>query len=202
VALDAGNLAPVAEALRKELPDVQIVVCADDDWKTEGNPGLTKAKEAAAAVGGIVAVPVFGEGRVDKWTDFHDLANAQGLPAVKAIIDVAIQAFSFPDGTDGTSSASKASGGSVTKNPDGTAETRVDIDGSVTKVECTGKKRRWAMELGVNADLFHDDRRTCEQCANLAGQRCQAAVRGELAGGADLPTKPRATSMAWGHTEK
>ncbi|MCL2644390.1 MAG: toprim domain-containing protein [Betaproteobacteria bacterium] len=63
VAFDCGNLKPVAEALRAKLPDVQIVICADDDNATEGNPGITKAKEAAAAIGGVVAVPDFGEAR-------------------------------------------------------------------------------------------------------------------------------------------
>lgn len=30
------------------------------------------------------------------------------------------------------------------------------------------------------ADPFPDDRRTCNQCANLVAQRCQAAKRGEI----------------------
>jgi putative DNA primase/helicase len=51
VAFDAGNLLPVAQALRAKFPDIRLVLCADDDWRTDGNPGLTKAQEAAAAVG-------------------------------------------------------------------------------------------------------------------------------------------------------
>jgi putative DNA primase/helicase len=59
VAFDAGNLLPVAKALRAKLPDVKIILCADDDSCTEGNPGLTKATEAARAVDGLLAVPDF-----------------------------------------------------------------------------------------------------------------------------------------------
>ncbi len=35
------------------------------------------------------------------------------------------------------------------------------------------------------SDLFPDDRRTCEQCANLAGLRCLAAWRGEIVANRD-----------------
>ena len=54
VAFDAGNLRPVAEEIRRKFPRIGIVLCADNDINTPGNPGLTKAREAAAAVGGLV----------------------------------------------------------------------------------------------------------------------------------------------------
>ena len=38
---------------------------------------------------------------------------------------------------------------------------------------------RAAMEL-PKPDAFPDDRRTCDQCANLIARRCQAAKRGEI----------------------
>jgi putative DNA primase/helicase len=56
VAFDAGNLKPVAEAIRKKLPDVVIIMCADNDINRPGNPGLTCACDAAAAVDGFIAV--------------------------------------------------------------------------------------------------------------------------------------------------
>jgi len=59
VALDAGNLVSVATQLKTKLKNKQFVVCADDDVNTKGNPGITKANEAAAAIGGLVAVPNF-----------------------------------------------------------------------------------------------------------------------------------------------
>lgn len=59
VAFDAGNLLPVAQAFRSRWPDARLVFCADNDAETEGNPGVTKAKTAAAELGGVVAVPDF-----------------------------------------------------------------------------------------------------------------------------------------------
>jgi putative DNA primase/helicase len=59
--LDCGNMLPVARALRARHPKAKIVVCADDDADTPGNPGLSHATEAARAVGGLVAVPRFGK---------------------------------------------------------------------------------------------------------------------------------------------
>jgi putative DNA primase/helicase len=56
-AFSAGNLRPVAEALRRKFPALPIVVCADDDTLTAGNPGRTAALDAARAVGGLVALP-------------------------------------------------------------------------------------------------------------------------------------------------
>lgn len=58
-AFNCGNLQAVARALRGKFPHARIVVCADNDQGTPGNPGLTKATEAARAVGGFVAVPRF-----------------------------------------------------------------------------------------------------------------------------------------------
>ena len=89
VAFDAGNLLPVAQALRVKLPDTRLVICADDDYQTANNPGLTSATEAAQAVDGVVAVPVFAD-RPDGATDFNDLHQTQGLDAVMLCIDVAI----------------------------------------------------------------------------------------------------------------
>lgn len=57
VAFDAGNLLTVAQAIRAKFPHIEITLCADNDAETPGNPGLTKAREAAAAVGALLAVP-------------------------------------------------------------------------------------------------------------------------------------------------
>ncbi len=86
VAFNAGNLLPVAVALRKKFADLRLVVCADDDYRTEGNPGLTKATEAARAVGGLLAVPEFGADRPADATDFNDLAQYAGLEAIARAI--------------------------------------------------------------------------------------------------------------------
>jgi len=59
VAFDAGNLAPVARELRRRYPTARVLVCADDDCATKGNPGIDAGGAAALAVGGAVASPVF-----------------------------------------------------------------------------------------------------------------------------------------------
>lgn len=88
VAFDAGNLMPVAEAMRERFAGRPIILCADDDWKTEinGKPfntGVEKARNAADVVGGQVVAPLFDTDRQDKWTDFNDLHCAEGLDAVR-----------------------------------------------------------------------------------------------------------------------
>jgi putative DNA primase/helicase len=72
VAFDAGNLTAVARAVRKLHPQARIIIMADNDRRTPGNPGLTKAREAALAVGGLVSVPQFPEGSTGTdWNDWH-----------------------------------------------------------------------------------------------------------------------------------
>lgn len=78
-----GNLLPVAEAVRRRLPDAVLLLCADDDAGTRGNPGMSKARAAAEAVRGIVVAPDFGAERPDGATDFNDLHCARGLQEVR-----------------------------------------------------------------------------------------------------------------------
>lgn len=78
VAFDCGNLLPVCEELRRRVGKTRIVVCADNDYATVGNPGLTHATEAAAAVRGRLAMP---EGIAG--TDFNDLMDERGIDVVK-----------------------------------------------------------------------------------------------------------------------
>lgn len=66
VAFDAGNLQAVALVLRERFPEIKISLCADNDETIPGNPGLTKAREAAAAIGALLAIPPCGG-------DFNDL---------------------------------------------------------------------------------------------------------------------------------
>jgi putative DNA primase/helicase len=82
VAFHAGNLEPVAKALRQAHPGAEVVVCADDDRHTEGNPGVTHARAAAAAVGGSIVVPRFQRSEVGG-TDFNDMARLEGLATVR-----------------------------------------------------------------------------------------------------------------------
>src|SRR5699024_5370404 len=81
VAFNAGNLKPVAEALRAKYPALEIVIAADNDLRDDGTPniGVEKAEEAAKAVRGRVVVPELG-GRP---CDFNDIPTARGLDAVR-----------------------------------------------------------------------------------------------------------------------
>jgi putative DNA primase/helicase len=98
VAFNAGNLLDVTTALRGKYPDLKIILAADDDCKTVGNPGMTNATAAAQAVGGYLATPeFFGYDRGDKDTDFNDLHKLAGLAAVKACIDRAALAGATVD---------------------------------------------------------------------------------------------------------
>jgi putative DNA primase/helicase len=59
VAFDAGNLQPVAEVVRRKYQSARIIIAADNDAATKGNPGLTQAHAAAAAVNGMVVFPTW-----------------------------------------------------------------------------------------------------------------------------------------------
>tara|TARA_R110001592_G_scaffold254940_1_gene518473 strand:- start:5154 stop:7649 length:2496 start_codon:yes stop_codon:yes gene_type:complete len=81
-AMNAGNLRNVCVELRNTLPEaVAIIVAADDDRQTEGNPGLTKALEARDTIGAEVIRPEFPCADCD-CTDFNDVAacKRQGKP--------------------------------------------------------------------------------------------------------------------------
>jgi len=85
-AFDAGNLRPVAEAIKAKFPAVTLILCGDDDYRTDGNPGRTKANEAARSVGGLVVLPDFGADRPEGAKDFNDLAAHRGRDAVERAI--------------------------------------------------------------------------------------------------------------------
>lgn len=72
-AMNAGNLKPVAIALRDKYPDADIVIAGDDDRLTEGNPGRTAAIAAALAVGAQVTFPEWPEEAPLALSDFNDL---------------------------------------------------------------------------------------------------------------------------------
>jgi putative DNA primase/helicase len=70
VAFGAGNLEPVALAIRQRLGKARIVITGD-----VGPVGQEKANEAAAAVGGFVSFPKFTPEQIAGGaTDFNDLA--------------------------------------------------------------------------------------------------------------------------------
>ena len=96
-AFSAGNLAPVALALRRKFPALAIILAADDDHATEGNPGRTAAHAAALAVGALVVVPQFPADRPRKATDFNDLFALAGAGAVRACFAEVLEGLPHDD---------------------------------------------------------------------------------------------------------
>ena len=112
VGFHASNLAAVARAIRDRHAQAGIVVCDDDDRDRPGNPGLSHGRQAALAVGGLVAIPDFGPDRPAGASDFNDLHRHRGLSAVLT----AVRAAGAP--CVGTTGAEDRAGCSATDWPD------------------------------------------------------------------------------------
>jgi putative DNA primase/helicase len=98
VAFNAGNLLPVAEALRVKYPDARFIFAADNDqWTNQNgtphNPGLEKARAAAKATDGQVIYPTVDARHPARPTDFNDIHKLEGLDAVRA-------AFNAPEAVE------------------------------------------------------------------------------------------------------
>lgn len=90
VCIDAGNLRNVARILRERTPDAIIIIAADNDTETPGNPGLTAARRCAEESGCLVAFPPDGG-------DFNDLAvMGDGPEAVAAVIGAVLAPAPVP----------------------------------------------------------------------------------------------------------
>lgn len=127
VAFDAGNLKPVAQAMKLAYPDKRVVFAADaDQWTIPrvsdrpedyrdmagndprwpdlratgvcANAGADKAAQAAVSIGGAVVVaPPFPPDDPAKRTDWWDYWRAYGDEAVRECFDTAINAPPPPE---------------------------------------------------------------------------------------------------------
>lgn len=95
MAFNSGNLMAVAKATRKAFPNARIILAADDDYRNTTNTGITSATAAANAVGGVMVVPQFGDGRGEKDTDFNDLHQKEGIETVLHQIDSAMDSVAI-----------------------------------------------------------------------------------------------------------
>lgn len=94
VAFDAGSLMPVVAALAKKDRTSKILICADDDYLTPGNPGCEAARLAATAHGAAWCKPEFATERSTTKkgaTDFNDLQALEGQQAVKIQIEATLR---------------------------------------------------------------------------------------------------------------
>lgn len=86
VAFTSGNLQAALDGIRGAGVGCGIIIAADNDRNTDGNPGVTAAKKACSAHTGVqVIVPRFDEGQ---GTDFNDLFAAEGSDEVLRQIGV------------------------------------------------------------------------------------------------------------------
>ena len=89
VAFDAGNLLPVAQRIKSNLPDGwRLIIAGDNDAFKPTNTGKDKATACAVAVNARVVIPDFtGCESANEPTDFNDLHTLAGLDAVRLQID-------------------------------------------------------------------------------------------------------------------
>jgi phage/plasmid primase-like uncharacterized protein len=94
-AFDAGNLEPVAVALREKFPNAPIAILADNDHSLSVNVGVEKAKLAAKAVKGQIIVPSFSkQDKSLEMTDFNDIHCIHGLAQVMRQLDLSVERIS------------------------------------------------------------------------------------------------------------
>ena len=96
MAIDAGNLPEVAQAIHHNYPKKAILICGDDDRTNQINKGREKALEAAKLVGGQAVFPIFPPDKTGKaYTDFNDLAQCGtfGRQSVEIQIQKALDAL-------------------------------------------------------------------------------------------------------------
>lgn len=74
-AMNASNLLDVGRYLRCEFPHKELIIAADDDRKTEGNPGRKAAMEALRELNCKVVFPQFPDDAPMGLSDFNDLQN-------------------------------------------------------------------------------------------------------------------------------
>lgn len=124
VAFDAGNLAPVAIALHGRYKTANLLICADDDVFSDGNPGVTCASAAAMEVGGAFVVPTFADEPArkaefdttgSKLTDFNDLHALEGLHVVRVQVEARLTALNWRPAAK--RAATPQGGGVAAKDP-------------------------------------------------------------------------------------
>lgn len=111
MALDSGNLPPVARILRARYPNSPMLFLADDDYLPKKNgddnfAGEKKARQAVQEVGNAALVlPSFTVARrasdedesLPKLTDFNDLHVVEGIDVVREQIRTAIDGLLSPE---------------------------------------------------------------------------------------------------------
>lgn len=146
-AMDAGNLPAVTTIARHHHPEARILLCGDNDEGTEGNPGMTKAEQAAIAAGGLVASPpVAGD-----WNDYH---QANGLTKTQE----AIMSASITPTTNQPQDASQKEQGAkvIPLHPEPVVGTSADGQGLPEGFEIRGDRLCALMMVGRGEDAHQE----------------------------------------------
>lgn len=118
-AIDAGNLLPVAEVMRRKYPEAKITIAADNDYHDDQpNTGKEAAEKAALSVAGWVSLPPTGY-KAD-WNDYH---QQHGLEAAAAAFhDSTYQ----PQGESVTVQLTAIGGGKITATDSDPLKPRIE----------------------------------------------------------------------------
>ncbi len=82
VCFNAQNIYEFCAYIKEKVSGVEVIIAADDDHKTDGNPGITKGKNAADSFGFSIVIPDF-KGSTERGTDFNDVHCLMGIDALK-----------------------------------------------------------------------------------------------------------------------
>ncbi|HBR1853915.1 TPA: toprim domain-containing protein [Klebsiella quasipneumoniae subsp. quasipneumoniae] len=143
-AIDAGNLLPVAEVMRRKYPQAQIIIAADNDHQQGGpesggtNTGKDAAEKAALSVAGWVSLPP-----TDNKTDWNDYHQQHGLETATAAFN---DSMYQPKGEDVKPQLQAIEGGKKRRSAEA---------GDISQMAASQKAKllssRWEM-LAVNPD--------------------------------------------------
>ena len=174
------------------------------DVAVDGNPGLTKATEAAQAVAGLLVVPDFGENRDPAWTDFNDLAVHQGTEVVAECIRRQVESGAGEgvpkeDEGSGNDETGSSSSGQDGKGGDHATGDAVDLEATVRRlaglspIEYDRERKAKAKQLGVRVATL--DAKVEKLRRKLAGNDNDS----QKAKGVKTSTEPGLTDLGNAH---
>lgn len=172
-AFNAGNLLHVAKAVRLMHPDARIIIAGDDDWRSEGNTGKTKATEAGIAVGAEVVFPLFGAGRdEDGDSDFNDMAQATGLESVRAVFaggSPDVEPETEPQGEPTSDSSGASDANASTEKPKmskAAREALLERLAGLSGLDYEQEREKAAKALGVRTTALDTEVKTLRKAAD------------------------------------
>lgn len=143
VAFDAGSIMRVVASLAEKRGN-NILICADDDYLTPGNPGVEAARLAAAAHGAAWIKPEFAEERPTTKkgaTDFNDLHALEGIHVVRDQVTAHLASLGW----------SVPAAREATRPGGGESVSRAELSGLVSVDEAC---ERYALIYGGKGTLF------------------------------------------------